>query len=234
MRVTFDHQEHLTSSISTFWFKSEKPVRNTPGQYTEIRLPHENRDKRGDRRWFTLSSSPTEELAAITTKFATENGSSFKQCLRNLQPGTIVDMAAPMGDFVLPKDTSIPLVFIAGGIGLTPFRSIAKWLTDTNERRNIQMLYAVNIIEDIIFKDLFESSGIKLNIVVKNPPSNYSGLNGTLDATRILELVSNVENKLLYIAGPEPMVEAFDKGLKDLGVNKKQLVADFFPGYVQI
>lgn len=234
MHVTFDHQEILTPFISTFWFKPEKPVRNTPGQYIQIRLPHENRDSRGDKRWFTLSSSPTEGLVSITTKFAAENGSSFKQTLRNLEPGTAVAMAEPLGDFVLPKDPTIPLVLVAGGIGLTPFRSIAKWLLDNNEHRNIQMLYAVNTPEDIVFKDIFEASGIKLSIIIKNPPENYSGLSGSLDAARILELTGGADNKLFYIAGPEPMVEAFEKGLKDLGVNKKQLVADFFPGYVQI
>lgn len=234
MQATFDHAEPQASNIVSFCFKPEKPVKQTAGQFIEMRLPHENRDKRGDKRWFTLSSAPTEELISITTKFAAENGSSFKQTLRSLKPGAELQISEPMGDFVLPKDPSIPLVFVAGGIGLTPFHSIIKWLADTGERRDIHMLYGVNNPDEIVFRDLFETYCTEFDIIVSKPSPGWKGLTGNLSAERILELIGNVDNKLIYLSGPEPMVEAFDKDLKKLGVNKKQLVTDFFPGYAEI
>src|SRR5690349_12906121 len=123
MNVIFDHAEDTADHIKTFWFKPEKPVKYTAGQFTEIYLPHDNADNRGQRRWFTVSSSPTDPMVSITTKFATEHGSTFKQTLAALKPGTPLKLADPMGDFVLPKDPSIPLIFVAGGIGVTPMHS---------------------------------------------------------------------------------------------------------------
>jgi glycine betaine catabolism B len=236
--ATFDHAEPHAGNISSFWFKPEKPTKQTAGQFIEMRLQHDGRDKRGDKRWFTLSSSPTDELVSITTKFAADfskgGGSSFKQALRSLQPGEQLQISDPMGDFVLPKDPGIPLVFVAGGIGLTPFHSIVKWLADTGERRDIHMLYGVNTDKEIVFRDLFESYGLKLDIIVKNPSPGWKGLTGSLSGERILKLIGNVDNKLIYISGHEPMVENFGKDLDKLGVNKKQIVQDFFPNYSEI
>ncbi len=62
MRVTLDHTEDVALNIKTFWWKPERPVRYTAGQFIELMLPHENSDKRGSKRWFTLSSSPSEDL----------------------------------------------------------------------------------------------------------------------------------------------------------------------------
>jgi len=233
MNVTFDHSEDTAESIKTFWFKPEKPVKYTAGQFTEIYLPHENADNRGQRRWFTVSSSPTDGMVSITTKFAHDHGSTFKQALRNLQPGTPLKLADPMGDFVLPKDPSIPLVFVAGGIGVTPLHSMVKYLIDTKEHRDIHLIYAVTHIMELAFEPMFKDYGAKLTIVVKDAPVSYKGETGSLDAKRILSYAPNTGNNLYYLSGPEPMVEVFTKDLKQLGVDKHRLITDYFPGYTQ-
>src|SRR4051812_34213512 len=128
MKAIFDHSQPEAANITTFFFRPEKPVQYTAGQFTELYLPHNNPDKRGIKRWFTISSSPSEELLSITTKFTPEKGSSFKETLRKLVPGTEVHLEEPMGDFVLPKLIQTPLIFVAGGIGITPFHSILEWL----------------------------------------------------------------------------------------------------------
>lgn len=234
MIATLDHAEPLAPNITTYWFRTEGPVSYTAGQFTELRLPHDNADDRGDKRWYTLSSSPTEELLAITTKFAKDKGSSFKQTLRQLQPGTQAGMADPMGDFVLPKDPGIPLVLVAGGIGITPYRSMVKWLLDTGERRDIHLLYSLSTAKEIVFRDLLEAYGLKLDIIISDPPEGWQGLSGTLTAERILDIAGDMNGKQLYLSGPEPMVESFDKDLKKLGLLNDQIVTDFFPGYVEI
>ena len=232
MKATFDHVEDIAANIKTFWFKPEVPVRYIAGQFTELYLPHDNADDRGIKRWFTLSSSPTDPMVSITTKFATDRSSTFKQTLQQLKPGTELMLADPMGDFVLPKDKAIPLLFVAGGIGVTPVHSMVKYLADTNEQRDIQLLYAATNENELAFKDLFESYKMrKLEYVIKAPSPNWKGETGSLTTERILEAVSNSEDMLIYLSGPEPMVETFDKELKAAGINKHRLVTDFFPGY---
>jgi ferredoxin-NADP reductase len=234
MNVTLDHTEDVAENIKTFWFKPEKPVRYTAGQFTEIYLPHDNADNRGTRRWFTLSSSPTDPLLSITTKFAGDTSSTFKKTLFSLQLGTPLKLAEPMGDFVLPKDPNTPLVFVAGGIGVTPMHSMVKYLLDTKERRNIQVIYAVTHLTELAFEPLFKEYGVAFAVIVKEPPADYTGESGSLDGTRILKLApDDGSTTMYYLSGPEPMVEAFTKDMKHLGVNKHRIVTDYFPGYQQ-
>lgn len=206
----------------------------TAGQFTEFQLPHENPDDRGIKRWFTLSSSPSDELVSITTKFAGETASSFKKNLWNLPVGTELDFAEAMGDFVLPKDPSIPLVFVAGGLGITPFHSILSYLIATKEKRQIEALLAFNEPGDVLFEDLFQAYGIKPTVVISNPPNAWPGETGHLSGKRIMELVDDLKNKRLYVSGPEPMVESLEKELLEAGLDKNNLVLDFFPGYQPI
>lgn len=231
MRVTLDHTEDVAHNIKTFWWKPERPFRYTAGQFIELMLPHDKADKRGQKRWFTLSSSPSEELLSITTKHAPEKGSSFKDSLFNLKQGDSVMMSEPMGDFVLPKDVSVPLVFIAGGIGVTPMRSMLRWLKDNEQQRTIHLIYAANSIEEVAFRDLFNDYGLPTDIVLSNAPTGWKGHTGRLDATKILKLAPNVDDKLYFISGPEPMVEGLGKGLADQGVDKRHIVGDYFPNY---
>ncbi len=234
MLVKLDHVTNEAENIRMFWFKPERPVDYIAGQFIELTLPHPNPDERGQKHWFTLTSSPSEPLLAITTKFDPARVSTFKQTLRNLKPGDSVQMSDPMGDFVLPKDMSRPLVFIAGGIGITPMRSMIKWLHDRQEHRTIHILYAAHTIEEVVFRSLFNDYGAPMDIILNQPPSGWEGQSGRLDATKILELAPNVDNKLYYLSGPEPMTEALFKDLQTAGVNQRQLVTDYFPGYKAI
>lgn len=218
MQVTYDHHEDTAQNIKTFFFKPDQPLHYLAGQFTELRLPHASVDDRGDKRWFTLSSAPSDEWLTITTKIATQP-SSFKQTLLKLQPGTILAFAEPMGDFVLPKDQSIPLLFVAGGIGITPFHSIIKELTAQHEQRDIALLYATTTPKEIAFKELFDNYDM---------PTNY--VSGALTTKQILAM-PNAKNRRIYISGPEPMVESLLEELPSAGITADQLIGDYFPGY---
>jgi ferredoxin-NADP reductase len=231
MNVVFERTEEIAHNIKTFWFKPEQSVRYLAGQFTEIYLSHDNPDERGTKRWFTLSSSPTERLLSITTKFASHQGSSFKQCLAQLKRGTRLRLAEPMGDFVLPKDKSIPLVFVAGGMGITPMGSMVKWLLDSGEKRKIHLIYVVTEEDELAFVSLFQEYKLEFTPLVKNPDASYRGQTGSLSVDRILELARDDGKSLVYLSGPEPMIETFFKGLRAKGIANERLVTDYFPGY---
>jgi ferredoxin-NADP reductase len=223
------HKENY--NVQTFWFKPPEYLKYTAGQFIEMYLPHHNADERGQKHWFTLSSSPSEELISITTKYAGKTSSTFKQQLFALKEGAQVKNVEPMGDFVLPKDTSIPLVFVAGGIGVTPFRSMTKWLKDTGEKRSLQVLLAVNKPADALFVDVFQEYGVEPVILASQPDSKWRGETGRLSAQRIIDFIGDIRGKRIYVSGPEPMVETLEVDLHHLGVTMGQLVNDYFPGY---
>jgi glycine betaine catabolism B len=232
MHVTFDHSEPTAQNLRTFWFKPEKPVRYTAGQFTEVRLPHDQPDDRGIKRWFTLSSSPTDELVSITTRLDPLRPSTFKQALFSLVDGMELDLADPMGDFVLPKKQDIPLVFVAGGIGITPMHSMIKWLLDTGEERNIYLFYAAHSLEEVAFRDMFETAPIIFKMILEHPPTDWHGKAGRLTSDEIWKLPGVQDKALVYLSGPESMVQAFYKELREKGVPNHRLVTDEFPGYV--
>lgn len=227
-----DHTKDEATNIRTFYFKTERPVEHTAGQYAQWTLKHPHVDDRGIKRWFTISSSPTEALVTITTRFNTERSSSFKKALFKLQPGDEIQMSDPMGDFVLPKLIQTPLVCVAGGIGITPFHSILEWLATTSEQRPIKLIYGVNQEDDIIFQETFDKAGIHATIVVSEPSEAWGGERGRLSAELILGLEKPDEDTLVYVSGPEPMVQALEKDLKKAGVPKQQIVTDEFPNYL--
>lgn len=234
MKVTFIRRDEIAENIFSFYFEPERPVHYIAGQFIELHLPHKQADKRGAKRWFTLSSSPHEELLAITTNFSVSEGSSFKRTLKGLEPGAILNMAAPMGDFVLPKDPSIPLLFVAGGIGCTPFRSIITDLEYTKEKRDITMLYAAQKNEKVAFQKTFAALGDKFKIILTEPSPDWQGPAGRLSAESIIKLARPTDDHYIYVSGPEPMVESLEKDLKNQGINKRHIYADFFPGYLPI
>lgn len=235
MKAIFDHHEDEAANIRTFYFRPEEPVRYTAGQYTELKLPHPHPDKRGVRRWFTLSSPPDGELLTITTKYAgDDDSSSFKRALFRLKPGTEVHMAEPMGDFVLPKLIQTPLVFVAGGIGITPYHSMLAWLAGTREERPIKLLYGVSDEDEIVFEDTFHKAGVEPILVVSKPSPEWGGERGRINAELILGLEHPSDDTLVYISGPEPMVESLAKDLRNSGFDKRRIVTDAFPNYAAI
>ena len=231
MHVTFVRSEPVAADITSFWFRPEKPVHYIAGQFTELHLPHAGADNRGERRWFTLSSSPTEELVSITTRLNTQDGSTYKKSLAQLQAGAQLHLADPMGDFVLPKDTRTPLVFIAAGLGITPVRSMVRWLQDTGEQRDVQLLYAASRPDQMPFLDLLRVYPLQLTPLVKHPAEEYRGETGSVTMERILAMADTKTEPYIYLSGPELLVERLYKQLIAHGVPNERLVTDYFPGY---
>jgi ferredoxin-NADP reductase/Na+-transporting NADH:ubiquinone oxidoreductase subunit NqrB len=227
----------LTPTIMEFTFTPRQTPHFEPGQYMEWTLPHPQPDARGNRRYFTLASSPTEPDIRLGVKLYPQ-GSSFKRALRSMGGETTIVAGRLAGDFVLPKDKSKKLVFIAGGIGVTPFRSMVQCMLDTQEQRSVRLLYAVRTPRDIVYQEVFEAARQRLAMQTVYAVSDSSTLPqdnrykpGYIDAAMIKVVVPDYADRIFYISGPQPMVEAVRESLATLGVPGRQIKLDFFPGY---
>jgi ferredoxin-NADP reductase len=232
---TLREKKEIAPNIIQFFFTCDERVNHVAGQYLEWTLAHAHPDSRGMRRYFTISSSPTESDYILTTKFS-EKSSSFKSALKALEPGQTLTAHHLEGEFVLPKDPDVPCVFIAGGIGVTPFRSMIKYMIDSKSKRPITLFCSNRTASDIVFKDLFDQAekefGLKtVYTITDDIPTDWKGRTGFIDAKMIEEEVPDYKQRIFYISGPEPMVEAFEKMIAEMGVADNNIKRDFFPGY---
>jgi len=144
------------------------------------------------------------------------------------------------GDFVCPKNKDKKLVFIAGGIGITPFRSIIKYLLDIKEKRDIVLFFSNYTPADVVYKDIFDQGerqlGIKTIYTVTNDPypADWRGERGFVDEQMIKRTVPDYKERTFYLSGSHAMVVAFDGILQKMGVKKRQIKKDFFPGWFNL
>lgn len=223
--------------ICNFVFVPDRKLQFRPGQYIEWTLGHKNSDNRGNRRYFTIASSPTEEKVHLGVKFYPKS-STFKAKLVDMKPGEKVSVAQLAGDFVLPRDKKRKLVFIAGGIGITPFRSMMKYMVDTHDQRSVVLFYSNKIASEIAYRDVFEqaekNNGAKVVYTLTDKekiPQGWTGYKGYVDAEMIAREAPDYRERTFYISGPHGMVVAFEKVLQNMGVHSDHIKVDFFPGF---
>ncbi len=227
--------EKQGTGIYDFVFAPDVPLRFRPGQYMEWTLPHKGADGRGNRRYFTLASSPTEREVRLGVKFY-EKPSSFKKTLLGMAPGDTMSVSHIAGDFVLPKDAARPLVFIAGGIGVTPFRSMLKRLVDRQEKRDIVMFYSNKTDDEIAYRDVFDDArrmlGIKTVYALTGAGAvTYGPYAGKVNPDLIAAEAPHWREATFYLSGPRSMVLSFQRTLALMGVPESRIKSDFFPGF---
>jgi ferredoxin-NADP reductase len=216
-----------TNDVITFIFEPEEPLDWRAGQFLRYVLPHPNTDDRHDDRWFTIAAAPFEEHIQITTRFSPKS-SSFKKALRMLPIGAEIEAEGPEGEFVI-TDPERNYIFVAGGIGITPFRSILAEADHTGQKLKAHLLYG-NRDNSIVFKDEldgFTRRNPKLTIDYIVDPDH-------IDEDRLRQAIQSADNPYIFISGPEPMVEALTVMVKKLGVSGNHIQTDFFPGYDRI
>ena len=227
----------VAADVYDFVFRSPRPLKFKPGQYLEWTLATASPDSRGNRRYFTIASSPTEPELHLGVKFYPKP-SSFKQSLVNLSVGSNVVAAQRAGDFTLPSNPQKKLAFIAGGIGITPFRSMVKYLLDTRQRRDVVLFYSAATPTDFAYQEIFDQAQTELGMktvytITDTHSANlaWRGRTGHLTAEIIKQAAPDYLDRIFYISGSRGMVEAFAKTLKQLGVKPWHIKKDFFPGY---
>lgn len=232
-RLTLERIEHVAGDAYDFIFHSDRRVAFEAGQYLEWTLALDGSDSRGNRRYFTIASSPTEKRVRLGVKFYAD-ASAFKRKLAKLKPGDRMFAAQVAGDFTLPADPDTGIVFIAGGIGITPFRSMLQYLIDRGEVRPIVVLYANERADDIGYRDVLTTAERRLGIrteyvVARNPgPRHHVGY---VNARLIRMTVPDFADRIFFVSGPQVMVKAVRNELLKLGVHRSRIRVDFFPGF---
>ncbi len=227
-KLMLKSKQLIANGMYSFAFDSNHKLKFKPGQYMEWTIDGTKSDTRGNRRYFTVASSPTEQNVLLGVRFY-ENPSTFKQKLSTLNPGDKILAGQLTGDFTMPTDPNQKLVFIAGGIGITPFRSMIKYMLDTNDKRDTILFYSVKNESEIAYRDILEQASRKLGTKVIYVETDKSGF---LNAEMINAATPDLDERMYYISGPRSMVTAFEKLLRSLGVPGRQIRVDFFPGYV--
>ncbi|MGA7922419.1 MAG: FAD-dependent oxidoreductase [Thermoplasmata archaeon] len=193
-------------------------------------------DPRGPTRPFTISSSPTEGgLVTVSTQL---RGSPFKRHLLSMAPGDVVENEAIEGDFVL--EPGRPAVMIAGGIGVTPFRSMLKFAVDTRLEKPLILVCSSKTPEDIVFRAELEeftrvNHAIRVLHTVTRPDEareRWSGRTGRIGAEILREAMRGVRHPLIYVAGPPGFVAETRRLLdEEIRISKDDIRTDEFEGY---
>ncbi len=233
--LNLSRMTRLTPTVYDFAFTPDQRLRFRPGQYLEWTLPHEPSDSRGNRRYFTVASSSTEKEVHLGVRIDGIGSSSFKRALLEMGQGDMMVASHLSGEFTLPRDPARKLVFIAGGIGVTPFRSMVKYLLDNNERRDVVLLYFANADTDFAYSDLFEEArakiGLAVDYIASVPTPAWKGRTGRLTPQTVAEIVPDFKERYFMLSGPNAMVENYKKLLHSMGVASDMIQTDYFPGF---
>jgi glycine betaine catabolism B len=235
MSFKFSNQEENRES-------NKRSLNYTAGQYAYFDIGGVENDSKGPIRHFTIASSPTENFIMISTRI---RDTPYKKRLASLEEGTIVKVKGPEGKFVLHNDYSKSAVFLSGGIGVTPFRSMIKNATDNQLPVKIALFDSNRNEQNILYKDEFDGwANINQNLVIvytitdedeSSPPaSEWRGERGRIDKSMLAKYLTKdeLDNSIYYTCGPPGMIEAMQTLLqKDLQIPKDRIMVEEFSGY---
>ena len=220
------------------------PFNYTAGQFAFFDIGGVYNDPKGPIRHFTISSSPTENFIMFSTRI---RDSPYKKRLSTLEEGSRVKVRGPEGQFVLHEDYSKPAVFLSGGIGVTPFRSMIKHATDKQLPLRIVMFDSNRNRDNILFKQEFDDcANINKNLKIiytisdggqqqsSSTANDWKGEYGRIDKAMILKYLDTnmLNNSIFYICGPPSMLKAMQALLQDeLEIPKERIKVEEFTGY---
>ena len=238
IRLSFIGKQQVGPATFELAFQPARRVRFSPGQYMELTIPHRRADFRGTRRYFSISSAPSDDgpitFAITFATSASSKSSSFKQALLKLEPGAILHGTGVGGDFLLPKDVSEPLLLVAGGIGITPFASQLAHATARGEKRDVVVAYATSSTGELPYRAMLERSGATVVLYspaapASLPPGWQYGGSGRVTGERLADAIPDLARRRAYVSGPPALVNDLRKALRTQGA--KRVHSDYFSGY---
>jgi ferredoxin-NADP reductase len=207
----------------------------SPGQYFHVTLPNlGDDDDKGLRRHITVVTSPNEKgMLGFATRM---RDSAFKRTLRELPVGSEVEVEAPKGKFGLPEDRSRPLVFVAGGIGITVFRSMLRFIREERLPYRVTLIYSNRDRESTAFLDELreleqELPDFRLILTMTQDPG-WEGETRKVDGEFVKDYLEGDLNRYRFlVAGPPAMAEGVQAALQDAGVRDENVIAERYSGY---
>ena len=222
----------------SFFIKPEKKMHFLPGQFIYVTLPDlKYDDKRGSTRHFTIASSPTKKEIMFTTRIRKESG--YKRSLIEYKIGDIVEINGPNGTFIVDENEEGQHVFVAGGIGITPFISILEYKIAKKLKYKVTLIYSNSDKKSLAFeKNLLEmvkkDNTINLFLTLtREKSSSWKGLSGRIDKDMLSDilLANDISTSHFWISGSSDMVRSTEKIVEDMGVNPDNIRLDKFTGY---
>ncbi|MCI4352408.1 MAG: oxidoreductase [Thermoplasmata archaeon] len=225
-----------TPASMTFRFSTEgTEFQFLSNQAIRLVLPRVD-DPYGPARSFSLSSSPSERgLIAVTAKMT---GSPYKEGLKYLRPGERVLVMGPLGDLLFNPDR--PAVFIAGGIGVTPFRGMLRFAADTGATQPIRLLYSARVPEEFAFREELDAlvkahPQFRVHYTVTRPQESqerWRGRTGRIDIPWIRKVSGELRRPKFYVVGlPEMASETVQRLKSEMGIPEEDLEYEYFGGY---
>ena len=225
----------IGSNLREYVFTGPRPISFVPGQYMELTLPHSGTDHRGNRRTFSISSAPGSTEVRFATKLF-DKSSSFKTELQRLKVGDILTIGQLNGSFVLPTDPKAKLAWIAGGIGITPFVSMARDMVARKQTRDVTLFYLLSNAGEYAYTKLWEAAapfGLTVIPILTSPVADphWHGATGQLTPELIKKYIPDFRARDFYLSGPHGLVLFFGSTLRHLSVSNTSIHSDFFSGY---
>lgn len=221
----------------TMGFHFEKPVgfEFRAGQFADYTLinPPET-DEEGNTRGFSLVHAPFEPDIVFATRM---RDTAFKRVMKDLPLGSEIKFDGPYGDFTLHKTESTPAVFLIGGIGITPVRSMIAQATHDKTAHKLTLLYSNKTPADAAFTNHFEQFASDnpnftfVPVYTDVAEDEWSGERGYIDADMVRRYASDLTAPIFYLSGPAAMVGAMRKMLIEAGVNEDNIKTEEFSGY---
>ena len=236
-KTRLQRREVIADGTMAFHFEKPGGFVFKAGQFGDFTLinPVET-DAEGNIRGFSLASAPYEGDLMFATRM---RDTAFKRVLETMETGTEVSMDAPYGSFTLQNNSSIPAVFLTGGIGVTPVRSIVLQAAHDNLPHKIFVFYSNRRPEDAAFVDeLMEAQQINLNYIfigtmteMEKSGRKWDGETGYITKAMLEKYVGDLTFPIYYVAGPASMVTAMRKTLNEAGVDDDNMRTEEFSGY---
>lgn len=232
-------KERREIANGTMAFLLEKPARFDfkPGQAMEVKLENPSEtDAEGNSRAFSIASAPHEPYVMFATRM---RDSAMKNSLKKIPLGTELQVDGPWGDLKLHTRATRPAVFLAGGIGITPFRSIVLDAAKNKLPHKLWLFYSNHRPEDAPFLEELERAerenpNFKMIATMTNMNKSsrpWRGKTGFVDKKMLTEAIGDLNAPIYYIAGPGAMLNAMKKMLLEAGVNEDDIRAEEFAGY---
>lgn len=234
--IKLQFKKEVAKDTIAFHFGKPEDFNFKAGQSADWTLinPPET-DEEGNKRAFSIASAPYENELVFTTRI---RDTAFKHVMRDALPGLEINFEGGFGSFTLHNDASKPAVFLTGGIGITPVRSIIRQAVHDRVQHKMYLFYSNHTPEEAAFLQEFAQTAKNNQNFTFIPTmtriaysSRWNGKTERISKEMLIEFLPDLQSPVYYICGPVSMVAALRETLTDAQINEDNIRTEDFPGY---